>query len=109
MRPAIAPFAWFASLALLAAAPLAFAAAPAKPDVAQMRAHLQHLVAEHRIQFHILLDTDGRLARRFHAQLLPTYVLIGPDGSIRRRFIGERTAAVFAAMLSETEKETVHP
>ncbi len=85
------------------------AAAPAKPDLAPIRAHLQHLIAEHHLQFPILLDTDGRLARRFHAQLLPTYILIGPDGSIRRRFIGERTAAVFAAMLSEMEKETVHP
>ncbi|MBI4324411.1 MAG: redoxin domain-containing protein [Chloroflexi bacterium] len=85
------------------------AAAPVKPDVAQIRAHLQHVVEERRIQFPILLDTDGRLARRFQAQLLPTYVLIGPDGSLRRRFIGERPAAVFAAMLSEMEKETVHP
>ena len=46
-------------------------------------------------------DTNEALMARWQVPGVPTYVLLGPDGRERRRFIGYVTAGEFAAGLRE--------
>jgi thiol-disulfide isomerase/thioredoxin len=41
------------------------------------------------LRFPILLDRDGQTARAWQAKLLPVTYIVGPDGVIRYRYLGE--------------------
>jgi len=60
-------------------------------------------------QFHTLLDPEGSVRNRYAVRGLPTTYLIGPDGKIIGRIVGERdwssgaTHAMLAALLKQEE------
>jgi thiol-disulfide isomerase/thioredoxin len=58
------------------------------------------------INYTVALDPTGAVGGRFNGGELPTTVIIDGNGHVRRRFIGERSLAVFKAMVSEAEKPT---
>jgi cytochrome c biogenesis protein CcmG, thiol:disulfide interchange protein DsbE len=41
------------------------------------------------LRFTVLLDRDGQTARAWQAKLLPATYIVGPDGAIRYRHLGE--------------------
>jgi thiol-disulfide isomerase/thioredoxin len=41
------------------------------------------------LRFTVLLDRDGQAARAWQAKLLPATYIVGPDGAIRFRHLGE--------------------
>jgi cytochrome c biogenesis protein CcmG, thiol:disulfide interchange protein DsbE len=41
------------------------------------------------LRFTVLLDRDGQAARAWQAKLLPATYIVGPDGAIRYRHLGE--------------------
>ena len=41
------------------------------------------------LRFPVLLDRDGQTARAWQAKLLPATYIVGPDGAIRYRHLGE--------------------
>ncbi len=60
-------------------------------------------------QFHTLLDPEGSVRNRYAVRGLPTTYLIGPDGKIIGRIVGERdwssgaAHAMLAALLKQEE------
>ncbi|HJL19737.1 MAG TPA: redoxin family protein [Sandaracinaceae bacterium LLY-WYZ-13_1] len=56
-------------------------------------------VDEHDLDFPVILDPDGRLARRWGVHAFPTSFVIGPDGTIRSTEVGYTTSAGFRARL----------
>lgn len=42
------------------------------------------------VSFTVLLDRDTRTAKAWEAKLLPATYIVGPDGKIRYRYLGER-------------------
>ena len=50
-------------------------------------------VSNHHMSWPQRLDTGGSLQRQYGVRALPTYVLIGRDGSVIRKFVGEELAA----------------
>ena len=59
------------------------------------------LAARLGVRHPVLLDAKAALVARYGVHDLPAYVLIDPQGNLRRRFFGSRTFAVFEAMLKE--------
>ena len=55
----------------------------------------------------MLLDSKGAVGLRFGAENLPTYVLIDAQGTVRRRFVGDRNKQVLDAMIDEASKATL--
>jgi hypothetical protein len=49
-------------------------------------------ITENRYAFHVLLDRDGALARKFSVALIPTLLLIDRDGDLSARFGGFNSA-----------------
>jgi thiol-disulfide isomerase/thioredoxin len=49
-------------------------------------------VASHNMTWPQRLDSDGSLQSQFGVDALPTYVLIGRDGSVLQKFVGEAPA-----------------
>ncbi len=76
----------------------------AKPDAAQTKADARALAARWGVNHPVLLDPKAALVARFAVSDLPAYVLIDPQGNLRRRISGPRTAAVFEAMLKEASE-----
>ncbi len=70
-------------------------------NTAGARALVRKATHERQITFPMLIDAEGELGLRFAVEELPTYVLIDSQGFIRRRFVGNRSKAVFEAMLEE--------
>jgi thiol-disulfide isomerase/thioredoxin len=56
------------------------------------------------INYPVLLDPSGAVGGCFNGGELPTTVIIDATGHVRRRFIGERSLAVFEAMVDEASK-----
>ena len=52
-------------------------------------------ITENRYAFHVLLDRDGALARKFSVALIPTLLLIDRDGDLSARFGGFNSARDF--------------
>lgn len=77
------------------------ASAAAGAGAEHMRCFVQDAATQFKIDFPMLLDPKGSIARRFSIEDLPAYVLIGADGNIRRRFVGFRTEPALAAMVEE--------
>ncbi|KAF0102515.1 MAG: Thiol-disulfide isomerase and thioredoxin [bacterium] len=53
------------------------------------------------IDYPILLDTDGAIARAYGVRALPVTYLLDRDGRVRGKIVGEATAAVFEARVRE--------
>lgn len=70
-------------------------------NTAEARSLVQNAAQERQIEFPMLIDAEGELGLRFAVEELPMYVLIDSQGFIRRRFVGNRSKAVFEAMLQE--------
>ncbi|MHB1309746.1 MAG: redoxin domain-containing protein [Limisphaerales bacterium] len=73
----------------------------ARPDPVKMKADARSLAARLGVRHPVLLDAKAALVARYGVHDLPAYVLIDPQGNLRRRFFGSRTFAVFEAMLKE--------
>jgi peroxiredoxin len=73
----------------------------AQPDPAKTKANARALAARLGVRHPVLLDAKAALVARYGVHDLPAYVLIDPQGNLRRRFFGSRTVAVFEAMLKE--------
>ena len=56
--------------------------------------------------YRVLLDERGAVSRRFSGGELPTTLVIGPDGTLWRRFVGPRSREVFDAMIGEADAPT---
>lgn len=70
-------------------------------DTRQGRALAQQAALERSTKFPMLLDPKGGVGRRFAVEDWPTYVLIDAQGTIRRRFVGNRTGALLETMVAE--------
>lgn len=70
-------------------------------NTAEAHGLVHNAAHEGQIKFPMLTDAEGELGLRFAVEELPTYVLIDSQGLIRRRFAGNRSKAVFEAMLEE--------
>lgn len=75
--------------------------AAAAPDPTPNPDQLRQAAATHHISFPMLLDPKGTIGSRFTANSLPTYILIDPDGKIRRRAVGFRNRSALAAMVED--------
>lgn len=58
---------------------------------------LVNFITEYHIRHPVFLDARLQFWRAWHVRAWPTLILIGPDGNVRRRFIGEQTLAELAA------------
>jgi thiol-disulfide isomerase/thioredoxin len=67
----------------------------------EVREKVARTVRSRGINYPILLDEKNEIGGRFNGGELPTTVLVDAEGNIRRRFVGARRLAVFAAMISE--------
>ncbi|MCF7822042.1 MAG: TlpA family protein disulfide reductase [Mariprofundaceae bacterium] len=70
-----------------------------------------HSIGQH---FHTLLDPDGNVRNTYEVRALPTSYIIGRDGKIIGKIIGERDWAgqqasnLLGTLLGEVEKAAVH-
>lgn len=67
-----------------------------RQDPATARAFIDKLG----VDYQTLLDEDGAVARRYGVRGLPTTFLIGRDGRLLGRILGESSAAAFEAMVT---------
>jgi peroxiredoxin len=49
---------------------------------------VQTFVESHQLKTPVLLDPDGDAAQKYHVASIPQTVIIGPDGVVRRVFVG---------------------
>jgi cytochrome c biogenesis protein CcmG, thiol:disulfide interchange protein DsbE len=66
-----------------------------------IRALVERAVKLRHINYPVLLDPKGIVGGQYNGGELPTTVIFDVEGRVRRRFIGERSVAVFESMLSE--------
>jgi len=64
---------------------------PTPAQLAQTRIEIEKELAGAGVKHATLLDPSGKVLGPYAAGSLPTNVLIGPDGTIRRRLLGPRT------------------
>lgn len=69
--------------------------------LAKARAELQQHSREQRINYPLLMDPHHAVIENFGGQLPATYILIDPQGTIRRRFLGGRPLATLERMVKE--------
>jgi thiol-disulfide isomerase/thioredoxin len=69
--------------------------------LSEIREKVLRAVQDRNISYPVLLDPTGTVGGRFNGGELPTTVIIDVGGQMRRRFIGERSLAVFEAMVNE--------
>lgn len=70
-------------------------------DPAKTRIKLQRFAREKGLTYLLLHDAKGELGARFLGHELPTNVLLDTEGRVRRRFLGTRSVAAFETMLDE--------
>lgn len=70
-------------------------------NVRQDRATAARFVEPLDIDYPVLLDSDGTVARAYGVIGLPTTFLIGRDGRVASRILGESTAEAFEAAVRE--------
>jgi peroxiredoxin len=58
-------------------------------NLAEPEARIRRFLQAVPVGFPILLDRDASAAKRWQAKLLPATYIIGPDGAIRYRHLGE--------------------
>jgi thiol-disulfide isomerase/thioredoxin len=69
-----------------------------------VRAKVERAVKARQINYPILLDDKNSAGGQYNGGELPTNVIIDTQGRVRRRFIGERSLAVFESMVTEAQK-----
>lgn len=69
-------------------------------NVRQDRATARAFIAKLGVAYETLLDEDGAVARRYGVRGLPSTFLIGRDGRLVGRILGESSAAAFEAMVA---------
>jgi thiol-disulfide isomerase/thioredoxin len=75
----------------------------------KIREQVVHTVQMRGMNYRILLDEKEVVGSRFNGGELPTTAIVDARGRIRRRFIGERSVAVFDAMIAEASKPMPPP
>lgn len=70
----------------------------------QVRAKVSRTATARGINYPVVLDVKNAIGGRFNGGELPTTVIVDAEGMVRRRFVGPRTAEVFAAMVAEARK-----
>ena len=76
----------------------------APPDakaLADMRKEIEKAVQDSRIGYPTLLDPKGSTLGAYGAGALPVNILIGKDGTVKRRLLGGRKNAAWEAMVAE--------
>lgn len=58
-------------------------------NLAEPEARIRRFLETVPVRFPVLLDRDGTTARAWQARVLPATYIIGPDGKVRYRHIGE--------------------
>jgi peroxiredoxin len=58
-------------------------------NLAEPESRIQKFLDAVPLNFPVLLDRDARIARAWQAKLLPATYIVGPDGAIRYRHLGE--------------------
>ena len=58
-------------------------------NLAEPRSRIQAFLEKVPVRFTVLLDSDTKTAKAWQAKLLPATYIIGPDGAIRYRHLGE--------------------
>jgi peroxiredoxin len=58
-------------------------------NLAEPETHIQRFLDSVPVGFPVLLDRDARAAKAWQARLLPATYVVGPDGAVRYRQIGE--------------------
>ena len=48
------------------------------------------IVGKHELEFIMVMGDDDKIANKYRVIGFPTYVLIGPDGYVRKRYVGAR-------------------
>ena len=66
-----------------------------------IRPKIARTIQSQGINYPILLDEHNEVGVRFNGGELPTTVIVGAEGNIRRRFVGARDLQVFEAMITE--------
>jgi thiol-disulfide isomerase/thioredoxin len=68
-------------------------------DLEEIRQQVRRFAQQHAINYRVLLDPGDTVGVRFLGEELPTTVLIDPQGQVRRRLVGGRSASTFEAMI----------
>jgi peroxiredoxin len=58
-------------------------------NLAEPHSRIQAFLEKVPVRFTVLLDSDTKTAKAWQAKLLPATYIIGPDGAIRYRHLGE--------------------
>ena len=58
-------------------------------NLAEPQSRIQAFLEKVPVRFTVLLDSDTKTAKAWQAKLLPATYIIGPDGAIRYRHLGE--------------------
>jgi len=58
-------------------------------NLAEPEERIRRFIERTPLDFPVLLDRDGRIAKAWRARILPASFLIGPDGQIRYAALGE--------------------
>lgn len=74
------------------------------PSLATIHAKVERAVKLRGINYPVLLDPKSSVGGQYNGGELPTTVIFDKDGRVRRRFIGERSLAIFEAMIAEAGK-----
>jgi cytochrome c biogenesis protein CcmG, thiol:disulfide interchange protein DsbE len=70
-------------------------------NVGQDKADIADFVAKLGVTYPVLLDPGSKVARRYGVTALPMTLLIGRDGRVMGRILGEADEATFRARLEE--------
>ncbi|MFT4688480.1 MAG: thiol-disulfide isomerase/thioredoxin [Limisphaerales bacterium] len=82
----------------------------AKPDAAppsllnpdeftQLQEKIAYVLKQNRVSYGVLFDYDGSLTWKVEGSELPTFLIIGQDSKLIRRFSGERSTATFTNII----------
>ena len=74
------------------------------PDDKQVRKLVAAVAGRQHLNYRVLLDPQNAAGRQFNGGELPTNVLLDREGFVRRRFVGERSVAVWEALLREAAR-----
>ena len=79
-------------------------AAPTAAELVKTRAEIVKLVGDAKVTYPILLDPAGKVLGAYAAGNLPTNVVIGADGTMRRRMLGVRSAAAWEQIIAAARR-----
>jgi hypothetical protein len=74
-------------------------------SLSEIRKKVLRAIQTRNISYPVVLDPTGEVGGRFNGGELPTTVIIDANGQMRRRFLGERSLAVFESMVNEASKQ----